>query len=46
MHPLVLLPLATVILVILYLLWSFISTKKSQEPGNDSGIGGPNDPMA
>jgi hypothetical protein len=45
MHPLILLPLATFILLIAFLGWSWLSTKRSQKKGKTTGIGGENDPM-
>lgn len=47
MHPLIILPLATFILLLGYLIWNWYSTKRSQETGGKTdGIGGPNDPLA
>jgi hypothetical protein len=47
MHPLVILPLATFIILIGYLIWNWYSTKRSQETGGKTdGFGGPNDPLA
>jgi hypothetical protein len=46
MHPLILLPLATFILVLGYLAWNWYSTKRNLETGgNTPGPGGKNDPM-
>jgi len=46
-HPLYLLVFVTFLLVLAFVVWSLLSTKKSQLPGETkSGIGGPNDPMA
>jgi hypothetical protein len=46
MHPLILLPLATFILLVAYLIWNYISTKRNLETGGKtSGPGGPKDPM-
>jgi hypothetical protein len=46
MHPLFILPVATFILLIAYLVWNWLSTKRNLETGGDtSGPGGPKDPM-
>jgi hypothetical protein len=46
MHPLFILPVATFILLVGYLIWNYISTKRNLETGGDvSGLGGPKDPM-
>ena len=44
-HPLYLLVFATFLLLIGFLVWSKISTKRSQK-GKTSGLGGPNDPLS
>jgi hypothetical protein len=47
MHPLILLPAVTFLLLAGFLGWNWLSTKRSQETGGDtSGVGGPKDPMA
>jgi hypothetical protein len=46
-HPLYLLVFVTFLLVIGFLVWSKISTKRSLETGgHTSGLGGPNDPLS
>ncbi len=46
-HPLFLLMAATLVLVLLFLVWNLISVRRNQKTGgNTSGLGGPNDPMA
>jgi len=46
MHPLILLPVATFIILIGYLGWNWYSTKRNLETGGKtSGAGGPKDPM-
>lgn len=46
MHPLLLLPLITFVLVLLYLFWNWYSTKRNLETGGETdGAGGKNDPM-
>lgn len=46
-HPLYFLVFATLFLLVAFLVWSKISTKRSQETGGKtSGIGGPNDPIS
>lgn len=46
-HPLYILVFATFVLLIGFLGWSKLSTKRSQETGgHTSGIGGPNDPLS
>ena len=46
-HPLLWLAIATFIVVIGFLVWNLISTRRQQKHGpNVSGLGGPNDPMA
>jgi hypothetical protein len=46
MHPLLWLPLLTFFLVLAYLVWNWISTKRNLETGGKtSGPGGPKDPM-
>lgn len=44
-HPLYLLVFVTFLLFLGFLVWSKISTKRSQQ-GKQSGIGGPNDPIS
>ena len=47
MDLLLVLALVTFILVIGFLVWNRISTKRRQETGgHTAGLGGPNDPMA
>jgi len=46
MHPLILLPAITFILVIGYVGWSGLAVKRSQKPGRTKGIGAPGDPMS
>jgi hypothetical protein len=46
-HPLFLLLLLTLLLLLGFLVWNWISTKRRQETGgNTSGLGGPNDPLS
>jgi hypothetical protein len=46
MHPLIILPAATFILLLAYLIWNWYSTKRNLETGGKtSGPGGPKDPM-
>ncbi len=46
MHPLILLPVATFVLLVGYLIWNYISTKRNLETdGKASGLGGDKDPM-
>jgi hypothetical protein len=46
MHPLILLPVATFVLLLGYLAWNWLSTKRNLDTGgNVSGPGGDNDPM-
>jgi hypothetical protein len=46
MHPLFILPVATFILLVGYLIWNYISTKRNLETGGKtSGLGGDKDPM-
>jgi len=46
MHPLILLPAATFIILIGYLTWNWYSTKRNLETGGKTkGLGGENDPM-
>jgi hypothetical protein len=46
MHPLILLPLLTFVLVLGYLVWNFVSTRESQKnPNKQTGFGGDRDPM-
>jgi hypothetical protein len=44
-HPLYWLVFVTFLLLVAFLGWSKISTKRSQQ-GKQSGLGGPNDPLA
>jgi len=46
MHPLLLLPAATFIIVIGYIAWSGLAVHRSQQPGETKGIGSENDPMS
>jgi hypothetical protein len=48
MHPLILLPLLTFILLIGFLVWNYVTTKEHQRTGGKkaSGIGSPKDPLA
>jgi len=46
MHPLLLLPLITFVLILGYLAWSGLAVKRSQQPGETKGIGSPKDPMS
>ncbi len=46
MHPLILLPVITFILVLAIIGWSGLAVKRSQKPGVTKGIGSPNDPMS
>ncbi len=46
-HILAELAFATLFLVIVFGLWSYLSVKRNQQTGGKtSGIGGPNDPLA
>ena len=42
MHPLFLLAFATFVLVVAFLVWNRVSTKRHKAPG----VGGPNDPIS
>jgi hypothetical protein len=45
--PIFLLAMVTFALVLIFLVWNYLSVKRNQETGGKtSGIGGPNDPMA
>jgi hypothetical protein len=46
MHPLILLPVLTFVLIIGYVAWSGLAVKRSQKPGRTKGIGAPGDPMS
>jgi hypothetical protein len=47
MHTIYPLAIVTLIVVLFFALWSWVSTKRNQETGGKtSGLGGPNDPMA
>ncbi len=48
MHPVYLLALATLVAVLAFLGYTYISHKRNRDTGggNTSGIGGPNDPLA
>jgi hypothetical protein len=46
MHPLILLPLLTFVLILGYVAWSGLAVKRSQKPGRTKGIGAPEDPMS
>lgn len=46
-HPLFLLFVLTLLILLAFLGWNWISTKRRHETGgNTSGLGGPNDPLA
>ena len=45
--PVYLLAIATLVLVVAFLVWNLISVRRNQKTGGKtSGLGGPNDPMA
>jgi hypothetical protein len=44
MPPLILLPAITFVLI--YVGWSGLAVKRSQQPGETKGIGSPKDPMS
>jgi hypothetical protein len=46
MHPLILLPVITFLLILGYVGWSGLAVKRSQQPGETKGIGSPKDPMS
>ena len=45
--PVFLLALVTMGLVLVFLIWNYLSVRRNQKTGGKtSGLGGPNDPMA
>ncbi len=46
MHPLILLPVLTFVIIVGYIAWSGLAVKRSQKPGETKGIGSPGDPMS
>lgn len=45
--PVFLLMLVTFVLVLVFLIWNYVSVRRNQKTGGKtSGLGGPNDPMA
>jgi len=46
MHPLLLLPILTFVLILAYVGWSGLAIKRSEKPGRTKGIGSPEDPMS
>lgn len=46
-NPIIWLSMVTLVAVLGFGIWNWLSVKRNQETGgNTSGIGGPNDPMA
>ena len=46
-NPIIILALVTLGLVLVFLIWNYLSVRRNQATGGKtSGLGGPNDPMA
>jgi hypothetical protein len=46
MHPLFLLAIATFVLILGFLAWNLISSRRNQDKSSVSGVGGPSDPLS